>query len=376
MKNIVDYFISLVQINSESKEEKDVALKLAEDLKNLGGQVKFDDANKQTGGNIGNLYAYFKGDINKPPILFCAHMDTVKPGKNIKPIIKNNIIFSDGTTVLGSDDKSGIAEIVWAIKTLKESNATLPPIEVLFTISEEIGLLGAKYLDYSMIKSKFGYAFDSHRIGEIVLGAPYQNSMTYTVYGKESHAGAAPELGINAIKLAAEAITKMPLGRIDEETTSNVGIIEGGKATNIVPAKVIMKAEARSRNLDKLNAVTQKMSDALLETAKNYTLGEHKAKVDIEVRREYDAFLIDENDKAVLLAKKAAEKLAIEFTSAVGGGGSDANIFNSKGIKMLIAGSGMNKVHTKEEYIPIEDLENGANWIMEIIKLYAEEKND
>ncbi len=373
MKNIVDYFISLVTIDSESKQEKDVALKIAKDLKELGAEeVKFDNANEKTGGNIGNLYAYFKGDVKKDPILFCAHMDTVIPGKNIKPQIKDGIIFSDGTTVLGSDDKSGIAEIFWAIKTLKENNEKLPPIEVLFTISEEIGLLGAKYLDYSMIKSKFGYAFDSHRIGEIVLGAPYQNSMEYIVYGKESHAGAAPELGINAIKLSAEAITKMPLGRIDEETTSNVGIIEGGRATNIVPPKVVMKAEARSRNLDKLNDVTEKMSKALLETAEKYVLGEHKARVEIKVEREYDAFLISEDDPAVVLAKKAAEKLNIEFTSAVGGGGSDANIFNSKGVKMLIAGSGMNKVHTKEEYIPIEDLENGAKWIMEIIKLYAE----
>jgi tripeptide aminopeptidase len=373
MKNIVDYFISLVTIDSESKQEKDVALKIAKDLKELGAEeVKFDNANEKTGGNIGNLYAYFKGDVKKDPILFCAHMDTVIPGKNIKPQIKDGIIFSDGTTVLGSDDKSGIAEIFWAIKTLKENNEKLPPIEVLFTISEEIGLLGAKYLDYSMIKSKFGYAFDSHRIGEIVLGAPYQNSMEYIVYGKESHAGAAPELGINAIKLSAEAITKMPLGRIDEETTSNVGIIEGGRATNIVPPKVVMKAEARSRNLDKLNDVTEKMSKALLETAEKYVLGEHKARVEIKVEREYDAFIISEDDPAVVLAKKAAEKLNIEFTSAVGGGGSDANIFNSKGVKMLIAGSGMNKVHTKEEYIPIEDLENGAKWIMEIIKLYAE----
>ncbi len=372
MNNIVDYFLSLVKIDSESKEEKNVALKLADDLKKMGAEVKFDNANEKTGGNIGNLYAYFKGNLEKEPILFCAHMDTVTPGKNIKPVIKDGIIFSDGTTILGSDDKSGIAEIVWAIKTLQEENADLPPIEVLFTISEEIGLLGAKYLDYSMIKSKFGYAFDSHRIGEIVLGAPYQNSMEYIVYGKESHAGAAPELGINAVKISAEAITKMPLGRIDEETTSNIGIIEGGRATNIVPAKVIMKAEARSRNLDKLNDVTQKMSDALLETAKKYVLGEYKAKVDIKVEREYDAFLIPEDDNTVILAKEAAEKIGIEFTSAVGGGGSDANIFSAKGIKMLIAGSGMNKVHTKEEYIPIKDLEDGAKWIMEIIKLYAE----
>ena len=202
-KTVIEYFIELVKIDSESRHEKATAERLMEDLKILGAEIQFDNANKYTGGDIGNLYALFPGKIEKKPILFCAHMDTVKPGDGIKPQIKDNKIVSDGTTVLGSDDKSGIVEIIWAIKELLEAGEKTAPIEVLFTISEEIGLLGAKHLDYSLLKSEIGYALDSHHVGQISIGAPSQNSIKFIVRGKESHAGVAPEKGINAIKVAA-----------------------------------------------------------------------------------------------------------------------------------------------------------------------------
>ncbi len=372
MKNtIIDYFISLVKIDSESKEEKTLALKLEKDFKELGAETRFDNANNKTGGNIGNFHAYFKGNIDKEPILFCAHMDTVTPGKNIKPEILEDRITSDGTTVLGADDKSGIAQIFCAIKELKENNEDHAPIEVLFTISEEIGLLGAKNLDYSMIRSVKGYALDTHGIGEIVLGAPSQNSMKYIIHGKESHAGSNPEHGINAIRIASEAIAVMPMGRIDAETTCNVGIIEGGKATNIIPNMVTIRAEARSHNKEKLQKVTDQMTQAFLKTAEKYKLKDFQAEVDIEIKEEYSSFKLNNNDELVLLAKKASENAGLTFNASVGGGGSDANIFNKKGIKMCIAGTGMSKVHTVDEYILISDLENGAKWVKEIIREHS-----
>ena len=369
-KTITDFFISLVTINSESKNEKATALKLEEDLKKLGAKVQYDNAHEKTGGNVGNLYAYFTGNIEKPPILFCAHMDTVTPGNNIKPQIIDDKIFSNGSTILGADDKSGIAEIIWAIKEIRKNNEDHAPFEVLFTISEETGLLGAKHLDYSLIKSKIGYALDGHRVGQITVGAPSQNSMKYTIHGKESHAGVSPEQGINAIKIASEAIAAMPIGRIDEETTCNVGVIKGGTATNIIPNLVVIKAEARSHNEDKLKQVTEQMSDVLLKTAEKYKLDDFQAKVDIEIEKSYWAFKLKDDD-VILLAKKASENCGLEFKTNIGGGGSDVNIFNVHGLKMAVAGTGMEKVHTVDEYIAISDLENCVKWLKEVIREYS-----
>ncbi|MDP8203892.1 MAG: M20/M25/M40 family metallo-hydrolase [Candidatus Tenebribacter mawsonii] len=368
---LVDYFISLIKIDSESKNEKAVALKISEDLRFLGAEVTFDNANKKTGGNIGNLYGYFKGNINKKPILLCAHMDTVVPGNSIKPQVTEDKIITDGTTILGSDDKSGIAEIIWAIKEIIEANEDHAPIEVLFTISEEIGLLGAKLVDLSNIKSEFGYALDSHEIGHAVTGAPSQNSMKFTIHGKESHAGAAPEFGVSAIQIAAEAISKMKLGRIDEETTCSIGIIKGGTATNIIPKEVILEAEARSHDSDKLQKVTNEIKQILLETAAKYKLGDFQASVDSIIQKEYPAFVLENDDPCILLAKKATENIGLPFKSGIGGGGSDANIFNYKGLKMAVVGSGMEDVHTVNEYIKLIDLENGAKWVKEVIREYS-----
>ncbi|MCF7793438.1 MAG: M20/M25/M40 family metallo-hydrolase [Candidatus Cloacimonetes bacterium] len=371
-KTITEYFVDLVTIDSESKNEKAVAEKLKEDLINLGAEVKFDKANEITGGNVGNLYAYFPGEIKKTPIIFCAHMDTVQPGNGIKPQIDDNIIKSDGTTILGSDDKSGIVEILWAIKDLKDKDEKHAPIEVLFTISEETGLLGAKYLDYTMISSKVGYALDGHEVGSIAIAAPSQNSLKFSIIGLESHAGVEPEKGINAIQIAAEAITRMPNGRIDGETTCNVGIIKGGKATNIVPNQVEIDAEVRSHDTAKLKEVTDKMIKAVKDTVSKYHLNGFDAKAEIKVAEEYTSFRLTDDDQSVQLAKQATRKLQLSFKPYIGGGGSDVNIFNKNGLKMAVAGTGMDKVHTVNEQIRISDLENGAKWVKEVIRIYSE----
>ncbi len=371
IETLIDYFISLIKIDSESKNEKAVALKIAEDLRYLGAEVTFDDAHEKTGGNIGNLYGYFNGNIDKKPILFCAHLDTVVPGNGIKPQFKDDRITTDGTTILGADDKSGIAEIIWAIKEINEAEEDHAPIEVLFTVSEEIGLLGAKLVDLSNIKSKFGYALDSHKIGHAVTGAPSQNSMQFIIHGKESHAGAAPEFGVSAIQIASEAISKMKLGRIDEETTCNIGIIKGGTATNIIPKEVILKAEARSHNIDKLQKVTDDIKQALIDAAAKYKLGDFQASVESIIKKEYPAFVLENDDPCILLAKKATENIGLLFSTGISGGGSDANIFNFKGLKMAVVGSGMEDVHTVNEFIKLVDLENGTKWVKEVIREYS-----
>lgn len=371
--DIVSYFLRLVAIDSESKNERSMADVLKLDLEELGAIVEEDNCHKHSDGNAGNLYAYIPGKIDKKPILFCAHMDTVTPGNGIKTKVENGRIFTDGTTILGGDDKSGIAEIMIAVKRIVESGIDHAPIEVLFTVSEEIGLIGAKCFNKGKLQSAFGYALDAHQVGELVVGAPSQNSFIITIYGKEAHAGVEPEKGLNAIRIASEAICAMPMGRIDFETTCNVGKIIGGSATNIVPNQVILKGEARSHNSNKLKQVCEDIRHAVERTIAKYDNEIGKADFSFKMETEYDAFAIAEDAPVVKLAQNALRQLDIPFTTGKGGGGSDANIFNAAGIPMIIVGTGMNRVHTVAEDIYIEQLHKGALFVAEMIRQYSGE---
>lgn len=372
--SIIEYFTNLVKIDSESKDEKDVAQYIENDLREMGAEVFYDMANEETGGNVGNLYARFKGTIEKEPILFCAHMDTVKPGKGISPIIGDEYIHTDGSTVLGSDDKSGIAEILYGIKTILDSGAEHAPIEVLFTISEEIGLLGAKFADTNLLHAKIGYAFDAHHVGEFMVGAPSQDSIKVIVRGKEAHAGVEPEKGINAIRVAAKALVTMPMGRIDEETTCNMGLIQGGAATNIVPNEVILRGEARSHDQQKLEALVEQIRQAFETAVKDETVGENAASFEFIVHHEYQAYYMPEDTAVVQLGVQALQNLGLSPVLQKGGGGSDANVFNNRGIQMIVSGTGMDKVHTVNERICIEELHKGAKLVTEMIRLYSNSK--
>lgn len=368
--DVISYFLRLVAIDSESLNERAMIDALKGDLIELGADLMEDECYKNTGGNAGNLYAFFPGTIDKEPILFCSHVDTVTPGKGIKARIEGDRIVSDGSTVLGSDDKSGIAEIMIALKRIKDSGMAHAPIEILFTVSEEIGLLGAKNFDKSRLKSRFGYAMDTHKVGDLVTGAPSQNSWKATVHGVESHAGVAPEKGLNAIRIASEAIVAMPLGRIDFETTCNAGKIMGGEATNIVPNKVKIFGEVRSHNPAKLKRVSDDIQHAFESTVARYSdLG---GKLDFVCQAEYKAFAIPEDATVVTLAKAALENLDIPCNIGRSGGGSDANIFAASGIQMIIAGTGMDNVHTVHECILVDELHRGAAFVEEIIKLHSQ----
>ncbi|MDO9575704.1 MAG: M20/M25/M40 family metallo-hydrolase, partial [bacterium] len=245
-------FMELLMTDSPSGKEGNLAKLLSSILEDMGLSVGFDSANRVTGGDTGNLIAYLSGDESLPPIMLNAHLDTIESTKGSAPLIESDIIKSDGNSILGADDKSGITCIVEALRVITENKLPHPPIEVVFTVCEENGLLGAKNLDYSMIRAKMGYALDTGSPFALVVGAPYHNGITIKVFGREAHAGAAPSKGINAIKIAADAISKIDTGQIDKETTANIGIIRGGTATNIVPGFVEVKAEVRSHNEEKL----------------------------------------------------------------------------------------------------------------------------
>src|SRR5918992_2161292 len=256
-ERIKNLLLELVQIDSVSREERDVAERIKRICEEMGAEVEIDDAGEKVGGNSGNVIARFPGTIpGAEPIMMSAHMDTVVPGEGVKPIVEGDIIRSDGTTVLGGDDKSGCSVIIETIRCLQEQNIPHAPIDAVFSICEEVGLLGAKHLDMSKLKSRYGLVFDSDDPGFLFTKGPSANHMEWKVFGLESHAGVAPEEGISAIKIAAEAIAEMKLGRIDEETTANIGVIQGGKATNIITNFVLLRGEARSHDEDKLNKQT------------------------------------------------------------------------------------------------------------------------
>ena len=355
-KRLLDTFIEYVQIDSETKNEKAMGEKLVADLKALGFEVQTDNAGAAFGSNGFNVHGYKTGTIAGEPMIQCAHMDTVKPGNGIKPIITDGVVHTDGSTILGGDDKCGVASIIEAIKVIKENNIPCRNTEILFSIGEEGGMNGIKNMDWSMIKGKEAIVLDSSGdVGKVITCGPGQIKIIATINGKTSHAGLAPENGISAIQVAAKGIANMNLLRIDEETTCNIGTLKAEYATNIVPDKCEFIAEVRSRNLDKLNAQAAHIKDCLQAACDEYG-----AKLECELKTNYVSFNVPEDDDLVQRIKSSCDKLGYNFFTAKGGGGSDLNVMALKGVKGVVLGVGMTKVHTTEECIKIEDLNKTA----------------
>lgn len=367
-ERVVNEFLELVQIDSHSGKEGAVAKVLVEKLKELGLDVIIDDAGEKVGGETGNVIGKLKGSKTGPTILFSCHMDTVTPGEGIKPVIRDGVIYSDGTTILGGDDKAGIAAILEGLKLIKENNIEHSDIEVVFSIWEEGGLFGAKNLDTSKISAEYGFVLDSGGSpGEIIVQGPAQDKVDAKIIGRPAHAGVAPEEGVSAIMIAARAIDNMKLLRIDEETTANIGVISGGQATNIVTPEVNIKAESRSTNEEKLNAQTAHMVEVFEKAAKD--LG---GKVEVDVERMYPAFKIDVEDEIVKKAQEVFKRMGINSHTAATGGGSDTNILNGYGIKSINLGIGEKKPHTLEEHLHIKDLVSASQMVAELIKVFGE----
>jgi tripeptide aminopeptidase len=376
-ERIKNLLLELVQIDSHSRKERNVAERIKKYCEEMGAEVEIDDAGAKVGGDSGNVIARFKGTIDgAEPIMMSAHMDTVVPGEGVKPIIEGDIIRSDGTTVLGGDDKSGCAVIIETIRCLKEQNIPHTDIEAVFSICEEVGLLGAKNLDVSKIRSKFGIVFDSDDPGFLFTKGPSANHLEFAVHGLESHAGVAPEEGISAIKISAEAICDMNLGRIDHETTANIGVIEGGKATNIITNLVTLKGEARSLSEEKLKAQCDHMVKCFEDAASKYEVTVEgkttKAWVESSVTPEYYAMDVPDDSHVVQLVIKAASRMGLEVKTMASGGGCDANIFNKRGIECANLGTGMRAIHTVNEWLDVKDMYASAEMTLEILKLNGE----
>lgn len=370
--------IELLKIDSLSRKERAIAMRLKQELEQLGGSVWIDDAGEQVGGSVGNLIAHFRGTVpDADPILLSAHMDTVVPGEGVVPLFEGNILRSDGRTVLGGDDKTGIAIICEVLRVVREKNLPCSDIDVVFTICEEVGLIGAKCLDVSRLRARKGLVLDSDAVGLLFTKAPAANRMEFHIRGLEAHAGVCPEKGISAIRVAAEGIAKMRLGRIDAGTTANIGLIEGGMAVNIIPNSVRLKGEARSHNEQTLERQTRHMLQCLEEAASSHALEIDgkcvHATVEATIERDYDRMEISDNSPIVRLVLAAGRNLGVEVKTLATGGGCDANVLNKKGLEVANLSTGMREIHTVKEWLDLNDLYLSAQMVLEIVRLNAKQ---
>ncbi|MFA6899540.1 MAG: M20/M25/M40 family metallo-hydrolase [Desulfurivibrionaceae bacterium] len=375
-ERLAHIFTTMCAIDSPSREEANLAMF----LKNLFAQefpetiIAEDDSATATGSDSNNLVIHFPGNLPGKPIFFNCHLDTVEPSRGVTVVREGTRFSSAGETVLGGDDKAGIAILIEAIRAVKEAHLPHLPFDLVFTTCEEIGLRGAKALDLSLLRAREGYALDSSGVDLLIIGAPAANHFSFTITGAAAHAGLHPERGINAIQLAARCLADLPQGRLDEESTTNIGRITGGTATNIIPASVLVEGEVRSHSPEKLMAFSQQIKDTVQATIDNWSpypgaqLGDDiRPRLDFQLTQEYPAMHIDRNASVLERVDKAAAHLQREIRYERAGGGSDANIFNGKGLQTAIIGIGMDHVHSTEESIDLQDMRRTAELVVSII---------
>jgi tripeptide aminopeptidase len=369
---IIDEFIELVRVPVHSYKERIIADILKNKLGDLGLDVTEDGAGAIIGGDAGNLIARWPGDPGLPSVLFSAHMDRVANPGAIIPEIREaeDRIVSSGPTILAADDISGVVSILDGIRRIKESGEIHGPVEVVFSVAEEVGLMGARNLDPKVLDSKIAYVLDSGGpLGTLVNRAPTQYTFIIRIHGKSSHAGMAPEKGLNAINVGAQALSRIREGRLSPVSTANYGVISGGQATNIVCNYLEIKGEARSH-------VDSELKDYLAEVDRVFygTGKERGAKVEIDYALEYEAFYVKEDEPVISLASGVLEGLGIAPRVISGGGGMDGNYLNKFGIKSIGVATGYDKVHTEEEEQSLSGLIKCGEIVAELIRAAARGK--
>jgi len=364
----LELFMELVRVDSETGHEAKISAVLKKKFSDLGLEVTEDDAAERTGHGAGNLFVWLPASPGRervPALLLTSHMDTVTPGKGVKPRLdEDGYIRSDGTTILGSDDKAGLAAMLEAIRLIEERRIPHGPVQFVVTVGEESGLVGSRAIDPARLRADFGFALDSNgQIGDIAIAAPAQAKVKMVIRGRSAHAGVNPEDGISAIQVASKAVARMPLGRIDAETTANIGRFEGGGPTNVVCDYVALDAEARSIVREKLDRQLQAMREALESAA-----ADCGATAEFAGEIVYPSYRFADDDKVVRLAKAALANIGAAPRTFVSGGGSDANVFNGKGVPTVNLAVGYKDIHTTKERIMADDLVRAADLVVELIR--------
>lgn len=356
---LVTLFKQLIAINAPSRGERECVDFVMALLAQMGLEHWEDGAAKEVIGNAGNVIAKLPGTApGAPTIFFSAHFDTVEPTAGLKIVEEGGLIKSDGTTILGADDKAGMAAILEAVRLLQTHKPAHGDIYLLFNVCEEIGLLGAGALELDGLGIDYGYVLDTGPpVGSFVNRTATHDALEVTFIGKPAHAGKHPEDGISAIQVAAEAIHGMRLGRINPETTANFGVITGGSGVNVVPATVHLRGEARSTSESDLDAQVAHMIDRCRAAAAKWG-----AQVEIEHERHYHAYTIPEDSVVVQTAFAASRACGFDPFLRTTLGGSDANKINAKGIPCIVVATGMDKIHTHDEEVSRQSLVENA-WL-------------
>ncbi len=368
-ERLTELFLELAGLASPSRRERPVADAVAAHLRAMGVSVHEDGTGPQIGGDAGNVWCVVQGDGVRPHLALGAHMDTVEPSGRLEPVLDESGVFRNaGGTILGADDKAAIAALIHATELMLGAGRSFPTYELFFTVSEETGLVGIKHLGEHVLSSPLAAVFDSSGpVGGITVKAPSQQGLRAVFRGRAAHAGVEPERGRSAIQAAARAIEAMSLGRIDEETSANIGVIHGGVASNIVPDLCEIRGECRSHDDEKLAHVAASMVDALQE-------GAARTGVDVEINlvHEYRAFALTGRSPVVRLSKAAVSALGLEPRLLTGGGGSDANVLNARGLPTVNLDAGMMQVHSPDEYLALEELERLCALVIQMILLAPE----
>jgi tripeptide aminopeptidase len=350
---VLDLFTELAAVPSPPGEERAVADLVVSYLRDCGLAVDEDACGPEIGSTMGNLYARLEPTAEGEPLFFCAHLDTVPPTAAIEPVVVDGVVRNAAGTILGADNKAAVAAMLEATRRVLSEGKPHAGIELVFTPREEVGLVGAYAFDQTRLHAHIGYVFDQAApIGVVILGAPYSQSLEVTFHGRAAHSGMHPEDGRSAIAAAARAISEMRLGRVDEDSTANVGTITGGTATNIVPEWCTFVAEARSQDERKLADLVQEMQDAI-----TFAAGVAGCDVETKARKSYRGYRFAKADRAVSLAARALERCGHEVTYELSGGAADANVFNERGLECVNLANGMTDIHTPAEHIAVADLD-------------------
>ncbi len=356
-ERLVHLFLDLCKINAPALGEKDCVAYTKKLLKEIGLEVVEDEAGAAIGGNGNNLIATLKGNKpGAPRVYLSAHFDTVEPTAGLVVEERDGTFYSASDTILGADDKAGMAPAIEAVRCLMESGEPHGDVVLLLSVAEEIGLQGAGALKIEDLNLDFGYVLDTGPpVGTFVTRTATHDKLDIEIIGKPAHAGKDPEKGINAIQVASDAISKMKLGRIGPETTANLGSIEGGTGTNVVCPSLRIKAEARSTSVAELDAQVAHMIAEFERAAREWG-----ALVRIDHKRHYESYSIPEDSNVVQVAQTASRSLGFEPTLRTTLGGSDANVYNAKGVPSIVVATGMDKIHTHDEYVSRKDLVDTA----------------